>query len=114
VSAAASAQAARVFAALADPTRRTMVEMLANGPLAVSRLASPFAITLTAVGQHLRVLEESGLVRTQKIGRVRTCRIETKGFAVIEEWISHQRALWDQRLDRLGDVLDEDSDENSS
>jgi DNA-binding transcriptional ArsR family regulator len=70
-------------------------------------LAPPLGITLTAVVQHLRVLEDSELVRTEKVGRVRTCRIETAGFSALEQWIRHHRSLWERRLDRLGDLLDE-------
>jgi DNA-binding transcriptional ArsR family regulator len=96
-----------VFHALGDPTRRAIVEKLSDGPLSVSRLAEPFDMTLTAVVQHLQVLEESGLVRTEKIGRVRTCRIETAGLAVMEKWIRDRRSKWERRLDRLGDLLAE-------
>ena len=96
-----------VFHALGDPTRRALLAKLSEGPLSVSRLATPLDITLTAVVQHLRVLEESGLVHTEKIGRVRTCRIERAGFSVLEQWISAQRSLWERRLDRLGDLLAE-------
>lgn len=105
------APVARVFNALADPTRRAIVERLArqppSAPMSVSRLAEPFDMTITAVSQHLAVLEESGLVRTTKTGRVRTCAIEKRGFSVLETWISHQRALWDERLDQLGELLAE-------
>jgi DNA-binding transcriptional ArsR family regulator len=104
----AKAKAALVFHALGDPTRRAIVEQLGAGPLSVSRLAAPLAITLTAVAQHLQVLEESGLVRSQKLGRVRTCRIEAAGFMVLEHWIGAQRAMWERRLDRLGDLLEEE------
>jgi DNA-binding transcriptional ArsR family regulator len=97
----------RVFHALGDPTRRAIVERLSDGPMSVSRLAEPLDMTLTAVVQHLQVLEESGLVRTEKIGRVRTCRIETAGLAVMEKWIGDRRSRWERRLDRLGDLLDE-------
>jgi DNA-binding transcriptional ArsR family regulator len=97
----------RVFQALGDPTRRALVERLSDGPLSVSRLAEPFDMTLTAVVQHLQVLEESGLVRTEKVGRVRTCRIETAGLAVMEKWIGDRRSRWERRLDRLGDLLAE-------
>ena len=100
----------RVFHALGDPTRRAILETLSEGPLSVSRLAAPLDITLTAVVQHLRVLEESGLVHTEKVGRVRTCRIETAGFAALEQWIKDRRSMWERRLDRLGDLLAE-SDE---
>jgi DNA-binding transcriptional ArsR family regulator len=94
-----------VFHALGDPTRRAILEKVSEGPLSVSRLASPFAITLTAVAQHLQVLEESGLVHTEKIGRVRTCRIETAGFSALEQWIRDRRSAWERRLDQLGDLL---------
>jgi DNA-binding transcriptional ArsR family regulator len=100
----------RVFHALGDPTRRAILEKLSEGPLSVSRLATPLDITLTAVVQHLQVLEESALVHTEKVGRVRTCRIETAGFAALEQWIKDRRSMWERRLDRLGDLLAE-SDE---
>lgn len=97
----------RVFHALGDPTRRAIVDMLSERPLSVSQLAAPFDITLTAVMQHLQVLEESGLVHTEKLGRVRTCRIETAGFSALQEWIGDRRSMWQRRLDRLGDLLAE-------
>jgi DNA-binding transcriptional ArsR family regulator len=100
----------RLFHALGDPTRRAILAKLSEGPLSVSRLATPLDITLTAVVQHLQVLEESGLVHTEKVGRVRTCRIETAGFSVLEQWIADHRSMWERRLDRLGDLLAE-SDE---
>ena len=102
-----SAQIDRVFHALGDPTRRAIVERLSQSPISVSALAAPLAITLAAVVQHLQVLEKSGLVRTVKTGRVRTCRIESKGFSVVERWIADRRALWEQRFDRLGEFLAE-------
>jgi len=97
----------RVFHALGDPTRRALLEKLCNGPLSVSGLATPMDITLTAVAQHLQVLEQSGLVSTEKVGRVRTCRIDTAGFSVLERWIRQHRSMWEQRLDRLGELLEE-------
>jgi DNA-binding transcriptional ArsR family regulator len=103
--------AARVFYALGDPTRRAIVERLGNGPLSVSRLATPLDITVTAVAQHLRVLEDCGLVRTEKTGRVRTCRIEATGFTVLDQWIGDQRSLWERRFDRLGGLLSEPDEE---
>lgn len=96
-----------VFNALGDPTRRAILLKLVRGPASVSQLAEPLGITLTAVKQHLDVLEGCGLVSTRKTGRVRTCNFETKGLAVIETWINTQRTMWVQALDRLGDVLDE-------
>lgn len=98
----------RVFQALGDPTRRAILGRLSEGPQSVSGLAAPLSITLTAVAQHLQVLEESGLARTEKIGRVRTCRIDRAGFQAVEGWIAWHRSLWDRRLDRLGDLLAED------
>lgn len=80
-----------MFHALADPTRRVMVERLSHGPAAVSELAKPLAMTLPAVVQHLQVLEASGLVRSEKIGRVRTCRIEPTALRVAEQWIANQQ-----------------------
>jgi DNA-binding transcriptional ArsR family regulator len=100
-------KADRVFHALGDPTRRAIVEKLSEGPISVSRLAAPLNITLTAVSQHLQVLEESGLAHTEKTGRVRTCRLETAGFSVLEQWIRDRRSMWERRLDRLGELLAE-------
>jgi DNA-binding transcriptional ArsR family regulator len=101
----------RVFHALGDPTRRAIVEKLSEGPISVSQLALPLVITLAAVVQHLQVLEESGLVRTEKIGRVRTCRIEPTGLSGIEQWIKDRRTTWERRFDRLGDLLAEPEEE---
>ena len=95
----------RVFQALADPTRRSMVERLTEGPASVSDLAGPLPMSLQAVVQHLQVLEASGLVRTEKVGRVRTCRVEPAVLRSAEEWISERRTSWEQRLDRLDDYL---------
>ena len=95
----------RVFHALGDPTRRAIVEKLSERPLSVSLLAKPLDITLAAVVQHLQVLENCGLVHTEKVGRVRTCRIEPAGLSVAEQWIAARRSLWEQRFDRLGDFL---------
>ena len=97
----------RVFHALGDPTRRAIVEKLSQGPVSVSTLAHPLNITVAAVVQHIQVLQRSGLVRTTKVGRVRTCSIEPKGLSVVEQWISDRRTLWEKRFDRLGDLLDE-------
>jgi DNA-binding transcriptional ArsR family regulator len=94
-----------MFAALADPSRRSMVERLSRGPAAVKELAAPLAMSLPAVLQHLQVLEASGLVRSEKVGRVRTCRIEPVALQAAEQWIADRRAGWEQRLDRLGDYL---------
>ena len=94
-----------VFRALADPTRRVMIERLARRPTTVSALARPLAMSLPAVMQHLRVLETSGLVRTEKIGRVRTCRVHAPALQIAQRWIVGRRATWERRLDRLGDFL---------
>jgi DNA-binding transcriptional ArsR family regulator len=98
----------QVFHALGDSTRRRLVEHLSRGPASVSDLAKPLGITLAAVVQHLQVLERSGVVRTQKVGRVRTCHIEHTGLNVAAEWIADRQSLWERRLDRLGDMLAEE------
>jgi DNA-binding transcriptional ArsR family regulator len=95
------------FRALAEPTRRAMVERLSRGPASVSDLARPFDMTLAAVVQHLQVLEQNGLVRSEKAGRVRTYRIEPEGFGPIADWVAERRSLMERRLDRLGDLLAE-------
>jgi DNA-binding transcriptional ArsR family regulator len=92
----------RVFHALADASRRSVVQRLSRAPATVSELADPLRMALPSVMQHLRVLEESGLIRTEKVGRVRTCHIELKALTAAEQWIAAQRTMWDQRLDRLG------------
>jgi len=97
----------RVFHALGDPTRRAILEKLSKGAVTVSHLAEPLGLTLAAVVQHLQVLEESALIQTEKIGRVRTCRIEPKGFDVARQWLDDRRTLWERRLDRLGELLGE-------
>jgi DNA-binding transcriptional ArsR family regulator len=100
-----------MFHALADPTRRAMVERLSRGPASVSELAKPLTMSLPAVVQHLQVLEASGLVQSEKVGRVRTCRIEPKALRTAEEWIAERRTSWERRLDRLGDYLAEHPEE---
>ena len=94
-----------MFQALADPSRRVMVERLSRGPASVSELAKPFAMSLSAVVQHLAVLEASGLVRSEKVGRVRTCRIDPAALQTAEQWLSDRRLNWERKLDRLGDFL---------
>jgi DNA-binding transcriptional ArsR family regulator len=96
-----------VFHALSDPTRRGIVERLGRGPLSVSELARPLPMALPSVMQHLEILEASGLVRSQKVGRVRTCRIEPKGFTGLDRWVAARRASWERRFDRLGVYLKE-------
>ena len=95
----------RVFQALADPGRRLMVERLSQGPASVSELGRPLAMSLAAVVQHVQVLEASGLIRSQKTGRTRTCSINAAALRSAESWIAERRALWERRLDRLGDYL---------
>jgi DNA-binding transcriptional ArsR family regulator len=97
----------RTFQALADKSRRTMVERLTSGPASVSELAEPLAMSLAAVVQHVQVLEACGVVRTEKVGRTRMCRIEPAAMTAAEQWITDRRRGWEARLDRLGDVLHE-------
>jgi DNA-binding transcriptional ArsR family regulator len=99
----------RVFHALADPSRRSIVDRLSQGSASVSELARPLPMSLPAVLQHLQLLEHSGLVRTEKVGRVRTCTIEVAALQPAERWIHERRAGWERRLDRLGTYL---ADEN--
>jgi DNA-binding transcriptional ArsR family regulator len=101
----------RTFHALADPGRRAMLERLTRGPASVSQLAEPLEMTLSAVVQHLAVLEGSGLVRTEKVGRVRTCQIAPGALSLAEQWINGRRIQWEHRLDRLGEFLKETKDE---
>jgi DNA-binding transcriptional ArsR family regulator len=100
-----------MFQALADPTRRLMVERLSRGPASVSELAKPFTMSLPAIVQHLHVLEASGLVKSEKIGRVRTCTIDSGALSLAETWINERRTSWERRLDRLGDFLAENPKE---
>jgi DNA-binding transcriptional ArsR family regulator len=102
----------RVFHALGDSTRIAMVEQLSRGPASVSELAQPLPMSLSAVVQHLAVLEGSGLVSSWKVGRVRTCRIEPAALRGAEDWVAQRRALWEARLDRLGDYLAETAPES--
>ncbi len=94
-----------LFQALADPSRRGMIERLTRGPASVSELAQPLAMSLPAVVQHLQMLEASGLVASEKVGRVRTCRLEPEALQAAERWINERRTLWSHRLDRLGEFL---------
>jgi DNA-binding transcriptional ArsR family regulator len=97
----------RTFQALADTSRRTMVERLTLGPASVSELAQPLAMSLAAVVQHVQVLEACGVVKTEKVGRTRMCRIEPAVMTAAEQWITDRRRGWEARLDRLGDILNE-------
>lgn len=95
----------RAFQALADPTRRAIVDRLCRGPASVSELAKPLTMSLAAVVQHVQVLEASTLVRSEKQGRVRTCRIEPATFLAMQDWLAARRASWERQLDLLGEVL---------
>jgi DNA-binding transcriptional ArsR family regulator len=101
----------RLFHALRDPNRRSIVERLSLGPATVSELAEPLPMSLSAVVQHLEVLQVSGLVSSEKVGRVRICRIEPAALRPVERWISARRSSWESRLDRLGEYLAEGNDE---
>ena len=97
-----------MFQALADPTRRGMLDRLCRGPASVSELAAPYSMSLPAIVQHLKLLETSGLVRSSKRGRVRTCRLEPAALGAAERWLADRRLVWEARLDRLGDYLAEE------
>ena len=97
----------RAFHALADTSRRAMVVRLARGPASVSELAEPLDMALPSVMQHLDVLQRSGLVRSEKVGRVRTCQLEPRPLQTLEQWIAEHRGAWERRLDLLADVLDD-------
>src|SRR5258708_3820041 len=94
-----------ILRALVEPTRRAILERLSRGPATVSDLAEPFGMTFAAVLQHLQTLEACGLIRSEKVGRVRTCRIEPGGLAPLAQWIADRRTITEQRLDRLGSLL---------
>jgi DNA-binding transcriptional ArsR family regulator len=95
----------RVFHALADSSRRNMVERLSAGPASVTELARPLPMTLAAVVQHVQVLEAAGLVRTEKVGRVRRCEINLDTLRPVDRWIADRRAMWERAFDQLGSVL---------
>jgi len=96
-----------VFRALSDSGRRRMLDRLIEGPASVSDLAQPMPMTLAAVVQHVQVLETTGLIVTEKVGRVRTCRIVEPALREVEQWIAERRELWETRFDRLGEILAE-------
>lgn len=100
-----------MFQALADPSRRIIVERLCAGPASVSELAQPLAMSLPSVMQHLQLLESSGLIRSEKVGRVRTCRLEPEALSAAETWINQRRMLMNRRLDALGEYLRATADE---
>jgi DNA-binding transcriptional ArsR family regulator len=95
----------RLLHALADPTRRRIVERLGTGPASVTVIAAPLPMSLPAVVQHLQVLEACGLVTSNKTGRVRTCRLEPERLITVQDWIADRRRTWERRLDRLGEML---------
>jgi DNA-binding transcriptional ArsR family regulator len=97
----------QVFHALADPTRRAVLERLVSGPASISELAAPFPVSLSAIGQHIQLLEASGLVRTSKAGRVRTVELAPETLEAAEQWFTTHRARWERRFDRLGALLSE-------
>ena len=103
----------RTFHALADKSRRSMVERLTLGPASVSELAQPLAMSLAAVVQHVQILEACGVVKTKKVGRTRMCRIDGEAMTTAEQWISDRRRGWEARLDRLDDVLNETATEEN-
>lgn len=96
-----------VFQALADPSRRVIVERLSKGSATVSELAEPLPMSLPGVVQHLQVLEASGLIRSEKVGRVRTCHLDLNMLVSAQNWITERREMWERRLDRLGQYLAE-------
>jgi DNA-binding transcriptional ArsR family regulator len=104
----------RAFHALADPSRRQMIDRLAQGPASVSELARPLQMTLAAVVQHVQVLESSGLIESRKTGRVRTCSINQDALRSTEQWLTDRRTVWQRRLDRLGAVLDEQAPQDTT
>lgn len=104
----------RAFHALSDPSRRQMIDRLAQGPASVSELARPLQMTLAAVVQHVQVLESSGLIESRKTGRVRTCSINQDALRSTEQWLTDRRTVWQRRLDRLGAVLDEQGPQDTT
>ena len=103
----AERRVSRIFQALADPTRRAVVERLSAGPASMTVIAQPFKMALPSFAQHMKVLEDCGIVRSHKIGRVRSYEFDLRSFVSAEDWMAHQRAVWEQRLDRLETVVAE-------
>lgn len=108
----AAANLDRLFEALADPTRRAIIDRLSHGPASVSELAEPLPMSLPGVVQHLQVLEQSGLVTSKKVGRTRTCRIDPAALGLAEQWLNDRRMGWEKRLDRLGALLDAEDEKD--
>jgi DNA-binding transcriptional ArsR family regulator len=102
----------RMYAALADSSRRAMIAQLARGPASVSDLAKPLKMSLSAVVQHLNLLEESGFVTSRKVGRVRTCRIDHKKLDAAQGWLAKQRSMWESRFDRMDQFLLNNEDDD--
>ncbi|MBF6173006.1 ArsR/SmtB family transcription factor [Nocardia blacklockiae] len=102
----------RIFRALADPTRRRLLERLTGGPAAVSTLAAPLEMSLAAVVQHLQVLQDAGLIRSEKVGRVRTCQLAPDALRPAEHWLRARRTRWEHRLDALGTALTDTTDDH--
>jgi DNA-binding transcriptional ArsR family regulator len=100
-----SAALDRVFHALSDPTRRAIVHRLIRGPASVSELARPFTMAMPSLLQHLQVLEDCRLIRSAKVGRVRTCEMQPAALDAAQTWLAEQRALWESRLDRMDDYI---------
>ncbi len=101
-----------VFVALSDPTRRAVIRRLGEGPASIGVLAEPFPMTLPSFMKHVRVLEASGLIRTKKSGRVRTCTLNRGRLVLVDDWLAHQRSVWERRTDRLEQFVI-DQQENS-
>ena len=99
----------QIFAALGDATRRAIVKLVAQGPQSVSALAAALNVTLTAISQHLRVLQTCGILQTHKVGRVRMCELDGRGLDVLAQWVAVNRQMWEQRFDALDAVLREDA-----
>ncbi|HVX58046.1 MAG TPA: metalloregulator ArsR/SmtB family transcription factor [Candidatus Saccharimonadales bacterium] len=103
----ARADVGRVFHALGDPKRRAILDRLSERPHSVSELAKPLGITITAVSQHLQILEDCGLARTEKVGRVRTCKMASDGLDAIDLWVREHRTVWERRMDRLAEMVED-------
>lgn len=104
---------ARLFHALGDPTRRAILDRLVERPYSVSQLAEPLGITITAVAQHMQILEECGLARSEKLGRVRTCQMASEGLDALEQWVREHRTPWERKIDQLAAMIDKMADPES-
>ncbi|MEV5965724.1 metalloregulator ArsR/SmtB family transcription factor [Kribbella sp. NPDC051952] len=108
-----SAEVDGVFVALADPTRRSVIRRLGRGPTSVGDLAAGFTMTLPSFMKHVRTLESNGLIRTVKVGRVRTCELNRERLALVDDWLAEQRRIWTDRTDRLERFVTESVEEES-